>query len=128
MIAVDSNVLIRLLVADHPVQHSVAKAFFAGLSAPSLGFVSLVVIAETYWVLTAAYKLAPDAVRAALLSVLESEQVVVDRPAIARAALGKQSADVADGLIHLLGREVGWQSTVTFDKSFARQPGVELLG
>ena len=127
MIAVDTNVLIRLFVADDPRQHGAAKAFFAKRGATSPGFLSLVLIAETCWVLNHVYKLAPAAMRTALLGVIDSEQVVVERPGILRAALAHASTDVADWLIHLLGQEAGCTSTVTFDRKFARYPGVELL-
>lgn len=128
MIAVDTNVLVRLLIADDARQHDIAKAFFAKRSARSPGFISLIVIAETCWVLQHVYKFAREAMRAALLGVIESEQVIVERPSAARAALAHDSADVADWLIHLVGRDAGCQSTVTFDKHFARHAGVELLG
>lgn len=129
MIAVDTNVLVRLLISDDRRQHDAAKAFFGDrLSAGSPGFISLVVIAETCWVLNSAYKFGPDAVRAALLGVIDSQQVVVERPAIARASLAHDPADFADWLIHLVGREAGCRSTVTFDKRFARHADVELLG
>ena len=45
-----------------------------------------------------------------------------------RAALSHTTADGADWPIHLLGQEAGCRSTVTFDRRFARHPGVELLG
>lgn len=128
MIAVDTNVLVRLLVIDDPRHHEVAKAFFRSrLSAAVPGFVSLLVIAETYWVLTTVYKFSAEAVRSTLLAVIDSEQVFVEQPAIVREALGAGSTDVADLLIHLIGQEAGCRSTVTFDKRFARHVGVELL-
>lgn len=128
MIAIDSNILVRLLVADDRAQHEAARQFFGRrLSAALPGFVSLIVLVEVYWTLTSAYKLRPEAVCDALLGVLESEQVVVERPTLARAALAKASIGVADWLIHLVGQDMGCTSTVTFDRRFARQPGVELL-
>lgn len=128
MIAIDSNILVRLLVADDPAEHAAARQFFSRrLSAALPGFVSLIVLVEVYWTLTSAYKLSADAVCEALLGVLESEQVVVERPAIARAALARASIGVADWIIHLVGQDMGCTSTVTFDRRFARQPGIELL-
>ena len=89
---------------------------------------SLVVVAEAAWVLRSGYGFARDAVRAAMLGVIDSEQIVVERAGIARAAITHGSVDTADRIIHLLGQAAGCGSTVTFDKRFARQPGVELLG
>jgi len=127
--AVDTKVLVRLLIANDPRQHDAARAFFGSrLSALSPGFLSLVVIAETAWVLRSRYGFTLGEVRATLLGVIDSEQVVVERPGIMRAALSHTTADGADWPIHLLGQEAGCRSTVTFDRRFARHPGVELLG
>lgn len=128
MIAVDTNVLVRFLVGDEPRQYELAKALFGQrLSGALPGFLSLVVIAETAWVLRSVYRLPGDIVRQMLLEVMASEQVVVEAPDIARSALQQDAADVTDWLIHLIGRQVGCAATVTFDRKFARQSGVELL-
>lgn len=128
MIAVDTNVLVRLLVDDDPVQHAAARRFFGeALSASAPGFLSLLVVAETYWTLARTYRFGADAVQNALLAVLDSEQVVVERPDLVRAALADPAVDFADQLIHLIGQSAGCAATVTFDKHFARRSGVRLL-
>ncbi len=128
MIAIDTNVLVRLLVNDDPVQHAVAKRFFGQqISAAAPGFLSLLVVVETHWVLSRAYGFSANAVRSAILAVLDSEQVVVERPGLVRLALADPGVDFADQLIHLIGKDAGCTATVTFDRRFARQPGVTLL-
>ena len=54
MRAVDTNVLVRLLARDHPVQLAAAEAFVqAG------AWVSLLVLMETVWVLDSVYGIQP---------------------------------------------------------------------
>jgi predicted nucleic-acid-binding protein len=73
------------------------------------------------------YKFGAEAVKVALLGVLDSEQVRVERPELVRAALADPAVDFADHLIHLIGKDAGCSTTITFDTRFARTAGVELL-
>jgi hypothetical protein len=113
VIAVDTKVLVRLLIATIPASMTLRGRFSAAASAPCH---------------RGSYRFTLGEVRATLLGVFESEQVVGERPGIMRAALSHTTADGADWPIHLLGQEAGCRSTVTFDRRFARHPGVELLG
>jgi len=128
VIALDSNVVVRLFVDDDPEQNRLARDFFARrLTAATPGFVSLVVVVEVFWVLRRVYGIAEPDIRRALLGLLESEQIVVERPLIARGALADDGADLADALIHAIGRGAGCDRTVTFDRRFARHDAVELI-
>ena len=129
MIAVDTNILVRLLVADDPEQNALAKRFFdTRLSVKAPGYLTQLVLAETHWTLTRAYGFSADEVRAVLLAVINSAQILVERAELARKALANPSVDFADQLIHLCGQEAGCTTTVTFDRRFAKMAGVELLG
>ena len=128
MIGIDSNIRVRLLVGDDAAQHAAARLFFSKrLSGTSPGYVSLVVLVEVWWVLTRVYRQPLEVARAALLQVVDAEQIVAERVAIARTALDQPTNDFADILIQLVGADAGCSMTVTFDKRFARRPGVELL-
>ena len=57
MIGLDTNVLLRYLVQDHPVQSSCATEIITRrLTEEEPGFVSLVTILEVVWVLKNLYK------------------------------------------------------------------------
>jgi predicted nucleic-acid-binding protein len=128
LIAIDTNVLVRLLVDDEPAQHEAARRFVRNrLSAAEPGYLSLLVLAETYWTLARTYKFGAEAVKTALLAVLDSEQVSVERLDLVRLALADPTVDFADHLIHLIGKDAGCLATITFDKRFAGMAGVELL-
>ena len=62
MIALDTNVLVRLVTGDDAAQ---AKRAAARIDTGDAFFVSLTVALELEWVLRGAYKLAPDCVVAA---------------------------------------------------------------
>lgn len=65
MVAIDTNVLVRLLVGDHPVQSNASRRLFR--SQPI--FIPDTVLLETEWVLRAAYALKPSDVCAAFRKV-----------------------------------------------------------
>jgi len=67
MIAVDTNLLVRYVTNDDPLQARQALAVLAG---PEAVFVSRTVVLELEWVLRAAYKLPPEAIEGALLEYL----------------------------------------------------------
>ncbi|MGA9867900.1 MAG: PIN domain-containing protein [Acetobacteraceae bacterium] len=67
MIGLDTNVLVRYLAQDDPVQSPTATALIERrLSDADPGFVSTVTMAETAWVLERAYGLSDHEVAAAI--------------------------------------------------------------
>jgi predicted nucleic-acid-binding protein len=60
VIGLDTNVLLRYLVQDEPVQSPRATEIFTNrLAEEERGFVSLVTIVEVVWVLKSLYKRSP---------------------------------------------------------------------
>jgi predicted nucleic-acid-binding protein len=58
MTGLDTNALVRYLAQDDPVQsHRATDIIERRLTADAPGFVSLVTVAETVWVLTGAYSM-----------------------------------------------------------------------
>ena len=56
MIGLDTNILVRYLTGDDPIQSAKAREVFEQrLSARNPGFVSVVAMVETVWVLDRAY-------------------------------------------------------------------------
>jgi predicted nucleic-acid-binding protein len=120
MAAVDTNVLVRLLVADDPTQTRRALSF---LEARRPLWVSTVVLVETVWVLTAVYGWS----KAQTLAMLETagnsrdfafQSIETVRAAIAIYASGK--ADFSDCLALEVARSEGHLPFATFDKAAAR--------
>lgn len=131
MIGLDTNILVRYLTQDDPVQSAKATQILERRLTPkNLGFVSVVVIVETVWVLDRAYGLTAREISGAverLLQVdvlaLENEQEVFT----AMVALKQGRASFADTLIAELGTRAGCGRTLTFDRKAAQLPGFELV-
>jgi predicted nucleic acid-binding protein len=117
MIAVDTNVLVRLLTGDHPRQEMAARSILARDSV----WVAKTVIFETAWVLSRLYAFDDAAIVDGLTRFLGLDNVQAeDEPAVAAAlALTAHGIQFADAL-HLASRPPG-ASFVTFDKTFVRR-------
>jgi len=117
MIAVDTNVVVRLLTGDDPAQATVARSLFASESI----WIAKTVLLETGWVLRSLYGLQEREVCEALTRLLGLKNVrVEDEDSVAAAlALTTHGIELADA-IHLSSRPSGAQF-VTFDKTFVRR-------
>lgn len=74
MIAVDTNVLVRLLTGDDPAQTRLAADLFAQESI----FIPKTVLLETEWVLRYRYELSPTVILTAFRKLLGLPQVTVE--------------------------------------------------
>jgi predicted nucleic-acid-binding protein len=131
MIGVDTNVLVRYIVADDEDQTRRAAAFLEGtISVDDPGFVSVVVLVELVWVLERPYRFSSDEIAGAIESVLRAEPLRIDRRAEVVEALGAfqtKQGSFADALIATLAERAGCAHVVTFDRKAARLPGFRLL-
>lgn len=130
MIGIGTNILIRHLVQDDPIQSRRATQIIEHqLTEDHPGFISLVTIAETVWVLRRPLHLSDDAIAAILEQILETETFVVQNERevyTAMVALRTGAASFDDALIGALGRWAGCSTTFTFDRKAARLEGFQL--
>jgi len=131
MIGLDTNVLVRYLAQDDPIQSPQATRLIERqLTEADPGFVSTVAMAETVWVLDRAYGLADHEIAAAIERVLQTDVVVVENEQevfTAMIALKEGRGSFADALIGALGTRAGCSRTLTFDRAASRLAGFELL-
>ncbi len=129
MIGLDTNVIVRYTVRDDPKQTALADAAIDALSSDDPGYVSHVVVAETWWVLRSAYRFPEDRRRQLFEILLDTKELRFEDPDTVRAALTstRQGADLADALIAQSAVQAGCRSVVTFDKGAARRAGMTLL-
>lgn len=131
MIGLDTNVLVRYLAQDDPIQSPKATEIIERrLTAENPGFVSLVAMVETAWVLDRAYGLADHDIAAAIERTLQAEMLVVENEQdvfTAMIALKEGRGSFADALIGAAAARAGCVRTLTFDRKAARLPGIELL-
>lgn len=130
MIGLDTNILVRYLVQDDPIQSPKAREIIERrLTEDSPGFVSIVAMVETVWVLERAYGLANREIAAAVERMLQTEVLVVENEQevfTAMVALKQGRGSFADGLIAELGTRAGCVRTLTFDQKAVRLRGFAL--
>jgi len=131
VIGLDTNILVRYLAQDDPVQSSKATELIEQrLSEENPGFVSVVAMVETAWVLDHAYGLADHEIATAIERTLQADVLVVENEQevfTAMIALREGHGSFADVLIGELSGRAGCTHTLTFDQKPARLPGFELL-
>lgn len=131
MIALDTNILIRILVKDDPHQTALAERLLQeAADAGDLCFISDPVLCEVEWVLESNYKARRADVLAAMQELLAGDLFVFEdrevfRHAIARYQDGK--ADFSDCLIGAKALAKGARTTYTFERVLAREPGFTRL-
>lgn len=127
MIAVDTNVLVRFLVADDEVQAAAAAAAFEAAARRRIGvFVSQIVVCELVWVLTRAYGHDRSEIASVLEQLLRTGALEVEgRDEVVRSAgaFAAGKGDFADYLIRENARSAGCESVMTFDAALLREPG-----
>ena len=113
-IAVDTNVLLRAIVADDEEQADKAVDLF---NTASMVAVSLQTLCEMVWVLSFSYKVSRDDIAFAIQTLLNTGNIVLNRPAAeAGLAMLEAGGDFADGVIAWDGRFLGGEKFVSFDK------------
>lgn len=114
MIAVDTNVVVRLLSRDDEAQYMRAYSLFKAHRV----FIATTVVLECEWVLRYAYKLTPQDIVPAMRRLFGLDAIVLEEAdRIARALDGhEQGLDFADAL-HLAATPTG-SDFYTFDRKF----------
>jgi predicted nucleic-acid-binding protein len=119
MRAVDTNVLIRLLVRDDAGQVRAAEQFTA-----SGAWISLLTLAESAWILETNYSRTPAQIAGAIEYLLAHSQFVVQDSDVVAAALHAfkscPSTEFPDHLSLEIARKAGHVPLGTFDRHFAR--------
>jgi predicted nucleic-acid-binding protein len=129
VVAFDTNVLVRVLVGDDPRQTKRAEQAFLEHTSGGGVFISLVVLAELGWVLSAAYEWDRGTIHERLARLARTRGVLVEELSLVETALDsfrRGKADFADYLINGTSQSVG-ANLLTFDKRLARERGVTLL-
>jgi predicted nucleic-acid-binding protein len=131
MIGLDTNIVVRYLVQDDPIQtEKVVGLFERRLTEHDPGFVSVVVIIETAWVIENIYDFTDIAIAAAIEGLLAADNVIVENEQAVFAAirtLKEGHGSFADALIGKICSQVGCSHTLTFDRKALRLPGFTLL-
>ena len=131
MVGLDTNVLVRYLAQDDVIQARQATQIIERqLTEQSPGFISLVTMVETVWVLTRVYDLSNREVAAAIERILQADTLLVQNEQevfTAMIALKTGVGSFSDALIGALGEWAGCTATLTFDRKAKRLKQFQLL-
>lgn len=129
MVAFDTNIIVRVLVGDDPVQTKKAERAFVEHADGDGAFVSLVVLAEVGWVLAAAYNWDRATIHARMTRLVRTRGIEIEALELVERALEEYAvgrADFADYLVLGKARTVGGP-LLTFDRKLGREDGATLL-
>jgi predicted nucleic-acid-binding protein len=126
MRAVDTNVVVRLVVRDDPGQVAAAEAFTANGA-----WVSHLVLAETVWVLDAVYDRTSEQVAVAVDMLLNHKDLTIQDADVVASALEqfrkRPALGFSDCLVLEIARKAGHLPLGTFDRGLAKLDGTQLL-
>ena len=126
MLAVDTNVLVRLLVRDDAVQAAAADAAIARGA-----WISQLVLTETMSVLNATYQRTAKQLITSLELLLTHESLVLQDADVVALALtqfrAKPALGFSDCLVLEIARKAGHLPLATFDKALGRLSGTQRL-
>lgn len=131
MAALDTNVLVRYIVADEPGQFAAARRLIKRCVDEGRAlFVPVTVVLELEWVLRSNFGFAKADVLNTLASLFSAIELTLESERALEVALQlfrEGSADFADCLHIALATQAGEQPLWTFDKGAAKTHGACLL-
>jgi predicted nucleic-acid-binding protein len=126
MRAVDTNILVRLLVRDDPDQVKTAESFIA----PG-AWVSHLVLAEALWVLDAVYQRTAEQIALAIDRLLNHKELTIQDAEVVAEALThfqkRPALGFSDCLVLEIARKAGHLPLGTFDRSVSKLDGTKRL-
>ena len=131
MTAVDTNVIVRYLVADDPGQRRPPVSLLEQLTPDNPGFICREVVIEVAWVLERSYRFPRARIAEALMDLTASDSLVVENAddVVAAAHRYRQGGvGFSDLMILAAAERVGAAPLYTFDRRLARMRGVVLVG
>jgi predicted nucleic-acid-binding protein len=122
MRAVDTNVIVRLVVRDDPKQVAAAESFVA-----KGAWVSLLVLVEVMWVLDAVYDLGRQKIATAAEMLLCHKDLTIQDADVVDAALAhfraRSKVGFSDCLVLEIARKAGHSPLGTFDRELSKVAG-----
>ena len=131
MIGIDTNVVLRYLLKDDKLQTAKAERILEHtLKEDGPGFVSLVTVLETFWVLESFYKFSGQEIISAIEQLIRAETLFIQNEREVYYALQvvkKGEGTFNDVLVSALSFWSGCTHTLTFDRKASRLPGFKLI-
>ncbi len=126
MIGLDTNVLVRYLTQDEPIQAELANQVInKAVKQAELLWVGQITLAETVWVLERAYKIDKEEIINILHALLQTQELIFENHDIVWHALQDYKVSQSVGFVDcLIGRQNlshDCTFTYTFDKDAAKE-------
>ncbi len=113
-IVADTNLLLRFVLDDDPVQSKLALEIMERVEAVA---VTNVALCEMAWVLRNRYDVSRENIAATIARLRETQNIVLDSAAVeAGLSMLEAGSDFADGVIAYEGRRLGGETFVSFDR------------
>lgn len=126
MRAIDTNVLVRIIIRDDARQAEAGDRFVERGA-----WVSMLALAEASWVLTSVYERSAAELAASIRMLLDHEHVALQDPDVVEAALDsfriRSSLSFSDCLLLEMAKKAGHLPLGTFDRELSRLKGAEKL-
>jgi predicted nucleic-acid-binding protein len=127
VLAVDTNVLVRLIARDDAAQVRAAEEFVA-----KGAWISHLILAETIWVLDSVYDLSREQIATAVDMLLNHHELTLQDADVVSAALTHfrryPKVEFSDCLVLEIAKKAGHMPLATFDRDFAKVTGVRRIG
>jgi len=124
MVALDTNVIVRYIAQDDPVQSAAATRIFEEvITDKNHGFVSAIALCETVWVLSRAYGQSRDKLADVIEVLLKANNLELEHRDLVWSVLDDYrtgQADFSDYLIARIGKANGASTTLSFDTKAIR--------
>ncbi len=130
LIGIDTNVLARYLLQDDEKQSKIASDLLESFDNHKMGYISVIVLVELYWLLKQTYKQPKSIIINIFHELLTTNTFVIENAKQIEKALEiieNSSADLADTLIALSGKKAHCKYTVTFDVKASKHTDMVLL-
>lgn len=131
MIALDTNVLLRFVLADpDEPQTAIADRWIRRHARDGI-HVDDIVLCEALWVLQSRYKWSRVTVAMLVADLLDADGFAFSDDSVVRRALEAYRAgrgDYSDYLIRERARRSAAEPVASFDRALHREPGFQLLG
>jgi len=131
MLGLDTNILIRYIVQDDPVQSTLVSRFLKQkCTGEKPCYISHIVLCEVVWVLESAYGYKREQVAETLKLIFETRHFCIGEAESAWSALETYRggrADFSDVLLGQTNQVHGCETTITLDKKASETDTFQLL-
>ena len=131
MIGLDTNILVRFVAQDDPVNSPLANAIMDSLSSEEPGWIAVTALAEFAWVMARTFRISRANIYSMLDMFLTWPEIFVEQADLVRRAADlfvAGEAEFTDYLVTCSGHAAGCTQTLTFDRKAAKSAGMTLAG